>query len=689
MANNESWNPLVVGAENRLAVAISLTKTAASGQPQPLARFDAALGQCQLQADFDPGESRNTLTAEQLLAHPNLPYFYFNDAGNMVFRGERTAETNTYQFRTELRAFPEFSSANRSRMYGEMKLSSSTLNEYTFMQIHEKPPTGSVPPPLRLAWEASRTIGETTYTDHLFAVFHRGGSTYERIPLAARSDDWMAVEVLVEDGELYISIDGVQAHTETVTAWAGLDLYFKQGIYCTGSATAVGVATNEARALTLVVDVSLSDIVISGTIEHGQTITITDSLDRFGAKPAYHKQLFIESATSVYEDNVLNNTHVGLEVGDWVPCVSTGGNPPNGGVSGAVFQGAFAQVSNTQRHPRVSSCFSGQAIQIPGATAESGQLTWPTMFGANRDTPYGEYFRASWWLWIGHKNCRGVKYNTLSGTFDTGSNTSTSAFDQGEPFTLDGGITGYLVYVDTVNERVYINITSGDAGSTSLNGKTLTGSVSGASCVLDTTTGYLASGSQKIYRILEEPTQNPVGRRHMINMSAPSIGTWKVAGWDGVGPENVANNYGMISFNSRNWVRVKVEADYRDSQCHVSVSINGQKITNSDLAKSLYKSATHGPTLANWGYECSVNNYDCALFGELDACNSPLEVEIGDNADYENCTNVESCRIVAWDSGQVQVSLNQGGFSNLSGKFLFFRNEDGLLFGGGIPLEVA
>lgn len=266
MSNDEQWNPIISDQVDRVAqnITLSLPYNGAA----PLSRFDAALTQCQLQADYDPGESRNTLTAEQLLAYPDLEYFRFNSAGNMVFRGERTEATNTYQFRTELRAFPEFSSANRSRMYGEMKLSASTLNEYTWMQIHEKPPSGSVPPPLRLAWEASRTIGETTYTDHLFAVFHRGASTYERIPLAERSDDWMAIEVLVEDGELYISINGVQAHTETVTAWADLDLYFKQGIYCTGSATAVGVATNETRALTLVVDEAIPDsvqVTVTGT----------------------------------------------------------------------------------------------------------------------------------------------------------------------------------------------------------------------------------------------------------------------------------------------------------------------------------------------------------------------------------------------------------------------------------------
>lgn len=266
MANNEAWNPIVGSAPGRVAQNVALTL--AYNGAAPLSRFNAALAQCELQADYDPGESRNTLTAAQLLAYPDLEYFRFNSAGNMVFRGERTAETNTYQFRTELRAFPEFSNQNRSRMYAEMRLSASTLNEYTFMQIHEKPPSGSVPPPLRLAWEKTRTQSSVTYNDYLWAVFHRGGSTYERIPLVARADGFMKVEIRVESGEIDILVDESLVHSETTSAWDGKDLYFKQGIYCTGSASAIGVATNETRALSLLVDEAIPDsvqVVVTGT----------------------------------------------------------------------------------------------------------------------------------------------------------------------------------------------------------------------------------------------------------------------------------------------------------------------------------------------------------------------------------------------------------------------------------------
>lgn len=503
----------------------------------------------------------------------------------------------------------------------------------------------------------------------------------------------MKVEIRVESGEIDILVDDSLVHNETTSAWDDKDLYFKQGIYCTGSTSAIGIATNEVRSLSLVVDEPIADIVsITGIVAHGETITITDTLERFGAKPAYHKQLFIESATAVYEDNVLNNTHVGLEAGDWVPCVSTGNNPPNGGVAGAVFQGAFAQVSNVQRHPRVSSCFSGQAIQIPGATAEPGQLTWPTMFGANRDTPYGEYFRASWWLWIGHKNCRKIKYTSFTGVFDTGSNTATSAFDQGEALSLSNGATAYVVWVDTENSFIYMNMTGGDQGQAAINGLTVTGITSGATCVLDTTTGYGGGGSQKPWRVYEESTMEPAGRKHTRMFASASLGQWAIDGWNGSSGTRVPSSgiHQLPAIPTRQWVKVKTWHDYRGTNLVCGCSINGQIITNSELVKALVKSATHGPTLANWGYEASVNNYDCALFGELDACTSPLEVEIGDAPVYEDCTQQpEACRIVSWSAGEIQIDVNQGGLDNLTGKYLFIRNESGELFGGGIPLEAT
>lgn len=241
-------------------IAVTLPKNAAPS----LNRFNTAFALCQHQADITEGGTRITLTPEQLQTHPNSAYLYFNSVGNMVARGERTVDTQTFNYRSELRVFPEFSNQNRSRMYAEMKLSNSDLNEYTFMQIHEKPPGGSVPPPLRLAWEKTRTQSSVTYNDYLWAVFHRGGSTYERIPLIARPEGFTAVELECEAGSVYITIDDVLIHSETVEAWDGKDLYFKQGVYCTGSTSAIGVATNETRALSLTIPDSVQ-VVVTGT----------------------------------------------------------------------------------------------------------------------------------------------------------------------------------------------------------------------------------------------------------------------------------------------------------------------------------------------------------------------------------------------------------------------------------------
>lgn len=180
---------------------------------------------------------KQTMYTDELLTFPETEYFYFKD-NYLVYDLTREGKPKK---RSELRQYPEWSVANENSMKGTLRLESSPLNEYTWMQLHRKE-SYSVKPPLRLTWAKAQSIGGKVYQDYLVAVFYHENGGYKKVPLMPRPDGDMVAELRAYNHQVFITINGSLLHVENVADWGDYDCYFKAGLYLSGSDSAEGQA---------------------------------------------------------------------------------------------------------------------------------------------------------------------------------------------------------------------------------------------------------------------------------------------------------------------------------------------------------------------------------------------------------------------------------------------------------------
>ncbi|MZR61446.1 polysaccharide lyase family 7 protein [Alcanivorax sp. DP30] len=208
-----------------------------SGAPvyQGKSSFDQAFSSSVLQYEVTDGTKQKTLYSEELLEYPETDYFYFKNA-YLVFDLIREGKAKK---RSELRQYPEWSIGDENTMTATLRLESSELNEYTWMQLHRKEKY-SVKPPLRLTWAKAQRIDGKTYKDYLVAVFYHEGSGYHKVPLMPRPDGDFKAQVRANNHQVFISVNDSLMHVENVAGWANYNCYFKVGLYLSGSESAYG-----------------------------------------------------------------------------------------------------------------------------------------------------------------------------------------------------------------------------------------------------------------------------------------------------------------------------------------------------------------------------------------------------------------------------------------------------------------
>lgn len=222
------------GKESQESVSSGSDSAQAAGKEKFAKPFSSSV----LQYEVTDGKiGKVTTDSETLLTYPEMDYFYFEN-GNVVF--DLTREGSPKK-RSELRQFPEWSVGGNHRMTAAMTLSDSTINEYTWMQLHRKEKT-SVKPPLRLTWAKAQSIGGKVYKDYLVAVFYHEKGGYKKVPLMPRPDAEMTAELHAYNHQVFITLNGNLLHVENVSGWADYKCYFKAGLYLSGSAGAEGRA---------------------------------------------------------------------------------------------------------------------------------------------------------------------------------------------------------------------------------------------------------------------------------------------------------------------------------------------------------------------------------------------------------------------------------------------------------------
>jgi hypothetical protein len=142
--------------------------------------------------------------------------------------------------RSELRQMKEWktSTTTARKIIGSVKVfkpTTTSLTEYTFMQIHD---SGSLNKPLlRLVWLKSRD-GKS---DHIWSIRRTGASSssgYEYVDLGVRPSGFFKCEIAVLNNNLKVKINDVTKVNKSVSYWSSLSSYFKAGVYLQSSGTA-------------------------------------------------------------------------------------------------------------------------------------------------------------------------------------------------------------------------------------------------------------------------------------------------------------------------------------------------------------------------------------------------------------------------------------------------------------------
>jgi len=218
ICSRKTWMSLIV-----LTLGLTSTVALADSDPYSLARFQPVLDDSKLQA---PDSST---------ARAQGDFFGFHDS---FFRLDSRGKYLTFEMegdshRSELRQMNEWqtSSLTWQKMIGEVKLfypQTSSLNQYTFMQIHD---SGSYPnkPLIRLHWQRNRN----DLPDHLWAVVRLSVSekNYLWVNLGPRPGSFFKSEIKVKNNIMRVRINGITMLDMDVSYWDGLSNYFKAGVY--------------------------------------------------------------------------------------------------------------------------------------------------------------------------------------------------------------------------------------------------------------------------------------------------------------------------------------------------------------------------------------------------------------------------------------------------------------------------
>lgn len=228
------------------AAVLSASVDDAPQVPYDLEKFRAVLDASKLQAPI----SSPAMIPHGEFAGQSNEYFHLDETGQyMVFTV--TGDSR----RAELRQMTgdwQTSTATERRLTARLKVlvpEYDTLNQYTFMQIHDKRDDdtgeGLNKPLIRLTWRRSRS----GVRDHLWAGIRIPADLDQPITLENLDSLWVDLgprpagffdaAIRVRDNRMVVTIDGETKIDMDVAYWDGLNSYFKAGTYNQDPGTSV------------------------------------------------------------------------------------------------------------------------------------------------------------------------------------------------------------------------------------------------------------------------------------------------------------------------------------------------------------------------------------------------------------------------------------------------------------------
>ncbi len=389
---------------------------------------------------------------------------------------------------------------------------------------------------------------------------------------------------------------------------------------------------------------------ITGDRTHGSLLTVQDPQSRFGSRET---QLFRhwQVGSEILLNGTASSAENGVSVPDTVEVWS--GISDNVEITSANLR--HARIDQQYRAFGKGSLVNSKAFDNIGAGDKFYFAKWANA-GCNFQRAYV----------LGFLN--------LTGTFNTSADRS-----RGEPVTLSlvggGTKTGYITSI--INSVLTLEIDGGSGGAATIEGATVTGAQSGATLVIDTSTIYGSTAATKIARIYSGGIPSGLGISVVTSHNGGLIDVDEYGDTGYVGSS--ANDYSnqLYSTDPGNFHLYELEIDFSGATGSVRQRIDNKVVYEVSGLSKTYLSAVKGFFLSNVGMDTSglpVDVNDIGLteyWGEIIADNSLKRLVIGDSNTLDTCNHIEIQKHTSWGEGIVQFQLNQGSFSDLTGKYLF------------------
>ncbi len=203
-----------------LLIWIGTVKAQTYEAPYNIPRFQPFLSGCKLQAPT----SSTAATSAKLKDGYTSNQFYVVESDKIAFK--QSGQSN----RTELRHETNWNLPDGDRSFhGRLKFVTQTCDQLTVVQIHDDANAGSGPnkPLLRIYKHLAKSP-----VNHLWAAIKTdvGGVNTTHVDLGLAPTDYFDWEVILQNGDLVINIDGVEKTRENVSFWS-FPSYWKAGVY--------------------------------------------------------------------------------------------------------------------------------------------------------------------------------------------------------------------------------------------------------------------------------------------------------------------------------------------------------------------------------------------------------------------------------------------------------------------------
>jgi hypothetical protein len=218
----------------------------------------------------------------------------------------------------------------------------------------------------------------------------------------------------------------------------------------------------------------------------------------------------------------------------------------------------------------------------------------------------------------------------------------------------------------------------------------VTGLESGATATLNSgQTGYAGAPAAKLYRINQGALDGVLSvlqlgvEQFWIESNASGVDEIRMQRFDN-GPDFTA------AALPGEWFFVEMTQDWSDGSALTGtarlIGSQGQSIMSIPAQNGAANWDDLPVLLLGIGLDSSVDHKLNVEFGEVVIDETAQRVAIGNNSNYDLCTQIEVQRVKTWDASKITAEAYQGAFDSLSGKYLFVFDESNNVIGSGVQL---